>query len=473
MPINVIILLTAATVIRLLLASLFPMTADESYYWLWSKHLSLSYVDHPPMVSYINFLTTFGRENLFMLRLGSVAITLLVSIMIYYLAKNIFNEKVAFWSTVLFQIMPHFVVVWLTMFVELPLALFWTASLLILSRIIRSQNTEHGTLNTGAWYWLGLTIGLGYLSKYTMFLFWPCLLIFFLLSKENRFWLKKKELYFSFIISLLFFLPVLYWNSRHSWISFTFHSMKAVAESWGVNILPFIGDQLVHFTPFLLFTLYNIGRYALKKDDGSKLLFSFSFPILLFFLLLSVKVKIWAHWPSIGYIAVLPLTVAYLIENEKSLKKFITWISLFSLLILIILLLVSPAILLHQSDYQQNYSISEKLPKELKLFAKTNVSASLLEFYTKRPTYMATGFLMNNHPWGEKQYELWGIPELTKGETVLYYGEDNENFRDRILKYFAKIEELSDARLFLVEDYISNNYKMLKLEGYKGEGSHP
>ncbi|MDD5593778.1 MAG: glycosyltransferase family 39 protein, partial [Candidatus Margulisbacteria bacterium] len=381
---NTIIFLTIAALVRLLLANLFPMTADESYYWLWSKHLSLSYVDHPPMVAYINYLMTFGRENLFALRLGCVIITLLASILIYFLAKKIFDEKVAFWSAVLFQIIPHFVVVWLTMFVELPLALLWTASLLILAGIVRQPKAESRTQNIGSWLLLGLTLGFGYLSKYTMFLFWPCLAIYFLIVPEQRFWLRRKEPYLCALLSAFCFLPVLFWNYHHAWVSFTFHSGKASAEAWGVNVLPFIGDQLIHFTPFLLFALYNVYRYALKKDNGTRLLFSFSAPVLLLFLLLSAKVKIWAHWTEVGYIGALPLTVAYLIENGKSLKKFITWISIFSGLVLAILLFISPAILLHQSDYRQNYTLSEKLPSDLKIFARTNVSASLLEFYTKR-----------------------------------------------------------------------------------------
>lgn len=463
---NIWIFLAIAALIRIILSSLFPMTADESYYWLWSKHLSLSYVDHPPMIAYINYLFTLGAENLFMLRLAAVLITLLVSIFIYLLARETFNERVAFWSAVLFQLLPHFVVVWLTQFVELPLALFWVVSLWLLARILRAKNSK-------LWYVLAITLGLGYLSKYTMFLFWPCLLIFLLLSPEDRVWLRRKELYLCLFLSLFFFLPVMIWNGQHGWVSFTFHSGKATAEAWGKNILPFVADQLVHFTPFLIFALFNVSKYALRKNTGSRLLFSFSAPILLLFLLLSIKVKIWAHWPSIGYIAVLPLTVDYLIESGKSLKKFITWISLFTLLILIILFWISPGILLHQKDYVRNYKLSETVPKEYKLFAKTNVSASLLEFYTKRPTYLATGLLKTGQLWGEKQYEIWGIPELKKGETVLYYGDDTAVFREKAAANFENILELPDIRLCLVEDYISNNYKLFKLEDYKGEGLHP
>ena len=122
------IFLAVATVIRLILSFLFPLSADESYYWLWSKHLSLSYVDHPPLVAYINFLTTFGREDLFALRLGANFLVLLTSILIYFIGKKCFNEKVAFWSAFLFQIIPHYLIIWLTMFIELPLAFFWTSS---------------------------------------------------------------------------------------------------------------------------------------------------------------------------------------------------------------------------------------------------------------------------------------------------------------------------------------------------------
>lgn len=470
---NITIFLAIATLIRLGLAMLFPLTADESYYWLWSKHLSLSYVDHPPMIALINYLMTFGRENLFMIRLGAVLITTLIAITLYLLAREVFNEKIAFWSAVLFQIVPHFVVVWLTMFVELPLALFWTASLLILTKIFISKNSELRTQNPELWYLLGLTVGLGCLSKYTMFLFWPCLVIFFVLSPENRFWLKRKEPYLCFLLSAVGFLPVLIWNAQHNWVSFVFHGTKAVGEAWGAGVLPFVGDQLVHFTPFLLFALYNVFRYGLKKNSGTKLLFSFSAPVLILFFLLSAKVKIWAHWPAVGYIAALPLTINYLMEKGKSYQRFIAWIACFSLLILAILFSLSPAILLHQKDYRQNYSIAEKLPPEIKIFAKTNVSASLLEFYTKRQTYLATGVLMSGHPWGEKQYEIWGIPNLSKGETVLYYGEDTQVFRDRAGKYFTKIDELPKIKLYLVEDYITNNYKMFKLVSYKKDSFHP
>jgi len=463
MPLTLIIFLAIASVVRLWLSMLFPLTADESYYWLWSKHLAVSYVDHPPMVAYINFLTTFGRENLFMLRLGAIIITLFVSVLIYLIAREVFNEKIAFWSALLFQLIPHFLIIWLTMFVELPLALFWTAALLITIKIIKTKQASW-------WYGLTLILGLGYLSKYTMFLFWPSLALFFVLSPANRYWLKRKEPYLALIISLLFFAPVLYWNSQNQWVSFVFHSTKLTSDPFGQHVLSFVADQLVHFTPFLLFALYGISKFSLKRDDLSRVLFCFSVPVLLLFLFLSFKVKIWAHWPSVGYIGLLPLAIAYLVENGKGWKKFITWISLFTFLVIAILFWISPGIMLSQKNYPKNYNLI--LPGE-KIFARTYASASLLEFFTRRQTYMATGFLKFGWPWGEKQYEIWGIPNLKRGENILYYGEDSETFRKKASAYFEKITDFPELRLYLIEDYITNNYRGFKLEGYKGGPAHP
>ena len=167
----------------------------------------------------------------------------------------------------------------------------------------------------------------------------------------------------------------------------------------------------------------------------------------------------------------MPLVVAYLDENGKSLKKFTLWISLFSLLIMAILLFVSPGVMLHQKDYARNKELAAVLPKE-KVFARTNVASSLLEFYLGRQTYMATGFLKPGPLWGEKQYELWGVPDLKKGETVVYYGEETKEFKAAAEKEFAKVSELKELKLYLIEDYITNNYKFFRLSGFKGSG-HP
>src|SRR5271154_6957942 len=40
------------TLLRFALGIFLPLSFDEAYYWLWSKHLAASYYDHPPAIAY-------------------------------------------------------------------------------------------------------------------------------------------------------------------------------------------------------------------------------------------------------------------------------------------------------------------------------------------------------------------------------------------------------------------------------------
>ncbi len=48
---NALCAIALLTALRFLLAVWLPLSFDEAYYWLWSKHLALGYYDHPPMIA--------------------------------------------------------------------------------------------------------------------------------------------------------------------------------------------------------------------------------------------------------------------------------------------------------------------------------------------------------------------------------------------------------------------------------------
>ena len=43
--------LALLTLARLVVAAIVPLAPDETYYWVWSRHLQGGYLDHPPMVA--------------------------------------------------------------------------------------------------------------------------------------------------------------------------------------------------------------------------------------------------------------------------------------------------------------------------------------------------------------------------------------------------------------------------------------
>ena len=50
---NTALTILALVVLRLVAAAFTPLTFDEAYYWMWSKHLAGGYYDHPPMVAIV------------------------------------------------------------------------------------------------------------------------------------------------------------------------------------------------------------------------------------------------------------------------------------------------------------------------------------------------------------------------------------------------------------------------------------
>jgi len=50
---NTALTVLALVALRLVAAAWTPLTFDEAYYWMWSKHLAFGYYDHPPAVAFV------------------------------------------------------------------------------------------------------------------------------------------------------------------------------------------------------------------------------------------------------------------------------------------------------------------------------------------------------------------------------------------------------------------------------------
>src|SRR5438105_2139916 len=66
----------AALAFRFWYASFRPLLPDESYYWLWTRHLAAGYFDHPPGVAYLIWASTrlFGETELGVRAIGILLI---------------------------------------------------------------------------------------------------------------------------------------------------------------------------------------------------------------------------------------------------------------------------------------------------------------------------------------------------------------------------------------------------------------
>src|ERR1700761_4223881 len=81
---NTFLTILALVVLRLIAAAVTPLSFDEAYYWMWSKHLAGGYYDHPPMVALlIRAGTMLAGDTPLGVRLVSILLALPMTYAIY------------------------------------------------------------------------------------------------------------------------------------------------------------------------------------------------------------------------------------------------------------------------------------------------------------------------------------------------------------------------------------------------------
>ncbi len=305
---------------------------NEAYYWTWSKHLDLSYYDHPAMVAYLIHLTTsIGGDNPFFVRIGTVILFMLTTIFVYLLTVDIFkSRRAAFYATVLTNIVPLYFIVGIITVPDAPLATLWTLFLLLLYQTTKGVRWWY-------WYLLGAVVGLAFLSKYFAILLLPTTLLFLLSDKETRKYLKTPHPYLAVLLAFIIMTPVFWWNAAHQWPSFKFHLIERHSNGFTLgNVGKMIGGQM-SMTPILLYFLFGAlwvswkRGFSEKKDVRYKFIFWTSVPTLVFFYItMCFTNKAEPHWPALGYV---PLVIGaagiygeYLAKwGDKKLSEF-RWI---------------------------------------------------------------------------------------------------------------------------------------------------
>jgi undecaprenyl-diphosphatase len=168
----------------------------------------------------------------------------------------------------------------------------------------------------------GLSLGLGFLGKYSMLLALPCVAIASVHTPALHRALRTRPPYVALVIAALLATPVIAWNVQHHWVS-VFHVGTLAGFSMPVFFAPasmwkFVGGQLGVVTPLLLalmcIVLTSVGRAAIRGADthATWWLWSVSAPPLIFFLVLSCVTDVEANWAAPAYAGALVLTAAWL-----------------------------------------------------------------------------------------------------------------------------------------------------------------
>ncbi|MFQ5353573.1 MAG: ArnT family glycosyltransferase [Thermodesulfobacteriota bacterium] len=311
---RLLLIIAAVSLLRLiyLMYSPFDLSPDEAHYWEWSRRLSLSYYSKGPGVAYIiaSFTSILGSTE-FAVRAGAVAFAAGATYFIYLIGCELTgDEKTGLYAAIISMITPLLSVGSVLMTTDVPFIFFWAATVFFFIRALEGQSMKN-------WCLAGLLAGLGFLSKYTMVLIYPALLLFLLSSKEHRALLKSPGPYAAGIITSLVSLPVFIWNIANQGVTFRHTMGQAHVGDAAFTLtepLEFIGSQAGLFTP-LFFAAFVYGIYCCMRkgfgESSTAHLFSFFAAafVFFFFLFAGFHGKVQANWAIAAYVTALPAAV--------------------------------------------------------------------------------------------------------------------------------------------------------------------
>jgi hypothetical protein len=177
---------------------------------------------------------------------------------------------------------------------------------------------------TRDWLWVGLWMGLGFLSKYTELLQWLCWAVFFALWPPARKQLRRPGPYLALAVNALCSLPVLIWNQQHGWVTVYHVADDAGASSgWHPTLRffgEFVGAEFSVLNPvFFVGMVWAAIAMWRQGRHNPKLVFFFSqgAPLFLVFLLNSLRSRDYPNWIAP---CVLPLSAMMVIYWDTQLR---------------------------------------------------------------------------------------------------------------------------------------------------------
>lgn len=232
-----------ALLLRLIFIFLLDLFPEEAYYWSYAQHLDIGYLDHPPMIAWTiwAFTSVLGNHE-FAVRLPAFLSWLLMAFFMYRLTINLVGRRAAALVVAMLAVLPIYFAVGFMATPDAPLYAFWAGCLYFLERALVAGKRE-------AWWGVGVCLGLGFLSKYTIGLVPVAIVMYMLLDKRSRRWFIRPEPYLAGLVALVIMSPVLYWNYLHDWVSFAFQGTRRWSGAIDFQLHILFGSSLILITP--------------------------------------------------------------------------------------------------------------------------------------------------------------------------------------------------------------------------------
>ncbi len=457
---------------RLIIIPFSGVMPQDAYYYMYSRHMSLSYFDHPAGVAVLLKIgTALLGDTAAAIKLTAFSTTLITLVVVYRLASLFISKQQALIFICVFACTPMLGILSWIVTPDVPLMLCWALAVLF----IYKADTE----NTPIWWGLaGIFTGLAFDSKYTA-VFILAGLFFYLIVKPDR-WQRIFSIgIFLYILAFaVTVLPVFIWNMENNWASIHFQTAQRIQQlSPSLNpryTFAVMAIQLFLLLPWLFYYFIKSLR-SYKKNISHYFLVCFSFPMFILFIFISFFYWVKMNWMMPAFIT--GALLAFQALSAKQVKWHMIAASIFFILFTIEIVLYPIPVKSHDTWWGWDRIASEAslLKKETKagfIFSTDDYKTSaILRLYLQEKVYAKN---IITEPALQFDYMEEDI-SLLKRQDGLYVSnikslkesDVSENL-EKVKQYFTEVRLIKTQ---VVSNIFGNDSRMVKYyfcTGYKG-----
>jgi len=393
-------------VLGLLQAGFTELMDDEAYYWVYSRHLDWGYFDHPPMIA----LLIRAGYAIFHNELGVRILVVLINVLTLWLTWELIPQKHNRLFYLVMGAMGAMQIGGMLAVPDVPLIFFATLYFWVYRRFLGQQSWKNTLL-------LGISMALMFYSKYH-----GVLLVFFTLVSTPSL-LRVFKFYIACILTVLLYLPHLYWQYSHGYPSIQYHLVERNAPSYDISYsLDYILGQLLIFGPIAGWLILYYAFICPIQSSFERTLKVCLIGVLAFFLFSTFKGRVEANWTVMVFTPAVILTHQAIIRRRGS-WKLLRYLTIATLVVVLITRVymawdflpgvqIRPEIH-HNREWAK--AIQEKADGRPVVFLNSYQIASKYMFYSDK----GLAYSVNSRYARRNQYNYWNTEEQLWGKPVM------------------------------------------------------
>lgn len=397
-------------IVNLLQACFTELSADEAYYWMYSRFPAFGYFDHPPVIAFFIRAGYALFDNTLGVRLFTVITEIMTLLICWQLITVPGKEKhrAAFW--LLAAAIPVLQVYGFIATPDSPLLFFTALFLLIYRWFLESPGYKTALL-------LGVVMAAMIYSKY------HALLVITAVVFSNPRLLRSGFAWLAVLAAALCMLPHLLWQLAYEFPSVYYHFYWRVAAYEFHNLTDFLVSQFFVFGPLMYPALWYLRRKKLLVAEGlfeGALLF-IAAGVLLLFLVFTVRTRIEAHWTLVCAVPLLYFLFSAYLRAPGPIQKTMRYaFGCCALLLTIVRGVLFFDVLPVKNEFHRNAEAAAQLARvagtDEVVFVSSYMRASVFSFYTGKLAHS-----MNGIRYRKNQFNFWPIVSGFTGKPVTVF----------------------------------------------------